>query len=104
LSLEPNPSVTNDIEPPLSKPSAEPSRLTDEERQLFQNPDKLHRKQFVLSPHTEDSVLYEVIGYRRKRDNSVQYEVLFDDGDGPILLEAGEMMSMLEDSSSIGVD
>ncbi|KAF8314377.1 uncharacterized protein EI90DRAFT_3136049 [Cantharellus anzutake] len=46
------------------------------------------RKHFILSPHTEGSGVYEVIGYHRKRDNSVEYDVLFDDCDTPILLEA----------------
>jgi hypothetical protein len=60
----------------LSKPSVKPRQLTPEEHQLFQNPDKLHGKQFILSPHSDDSVMYEVIGYHRKRDKSVQYDVL----------------------------
>jgi hypothetical protein len=89
---------TNDREPPLSKPSVEPRLLTAEERQLFQNPDKLHGKKFVLSPNTRDAGMFEVIGYYRKRDKSVQYDVLFDDCNGPILLEEGEMMNMMEDS------
>ncbi|KAI0248750.1 hypothetical protein BJV78DRAFT_1284532 [Lactifluus subvellereus] len=94
------PPFTDDHESPqaLSNPSVEPRRLTAEEHQLFQNPDELHGKQFVLSPDTDDSGTYEVIGYHRKRDKSVQYDVLFDDCDDPILLDAGEMMRMLEDS------
>ncbi|KAF8342329.1 uncharacterized protein EI90DRAFT_3032913 [Cantharellus anzutake] len=92
------PSPTDDPEQPLSKPSAEPRRLTPEERQLFQNPDELHGKQFVLSHDSDGSGMYEIIGYHRKRDKSVQYEVLFDDCEDPMLLDGGEVMKMLEDS------
>jgi hypothetical protein len=42
--------------------------------------------------------MYEVIGYHRKRDKSVEYDVLFDDCEDPILFDAGEMMRLLEDS------
>jgi hypothetical protein len=95
LSLPPS---TNDREPPLSKPSVEPRPLTAEERRLFQNPDKLHGNQFVLSASTGDAGMFEVIGYHRKRDKSVQYEVVFGDCDDPILLDEREMMNMLDDS------
>jgi len=66
---------------------------------LFQNPDKLHGKQFIISPDTDDSGMYEVIGYCKRKDKPVQYDVLFEDCAGdPIRVDAGEMMSMLEDS------
>ncbi|KAF8320525.1 uncharacterized protein EI90DRAFT_3080488 [Cantharellus anzutake] len=90
LAVDSTPPPTDNHEPPpISKPS---------ERELFQNPDKLHGKQFVLSPHTDESGVYKVIGYHKRRDNSVQYDVLFDDCEDPILVDAGEMMRMLEDS------
>jgi hypothetical protein len=99
LSLVPTPHSDDDDEPPLSNISVEPRLLTAEERRLFQNPDKLHGEKFILSPNTEDAGVFEVIGYHRKRDKSVQYDVLFDDCYGdPMLLDEGELMHMLEDS------
>jgi hypothetical protein len=58
----------------------------------------LHGKQFILYPNTNDSEMYEVIGYYRKRDKTVRYDVLFDDCVDPIEVDAEEMMGMLEDS------
>ena len=95
---DPSPSFTSDYEPPLLKSSVEPRCLTTKEHQGFQNPDKLHEKQFILSPHTNNSVKYKVIGYHKKRDKSVQYDVLFDDCGDLILLNVEEVMKMLEDS------
>ncbi|KAH9074846.1 hypothetical protein EDB83DRAFT_2312347 [Lactarius deliciosus] len=71
-STHPTPSqdpITGNCEAPLSKPLVEPRHITNEELQLFQNPENLHGKQFILSPETNDSGLYEVIGYFRKRDS-----------------------------------
>jgi hypothetical protein len=86
-------------EPPLSKPSGEPRRLTAAELQLFQNPNKLHGKHFIFSPDADGAGVFEVIGYRMKRDRTIQYDVLFEDcGGEPILVEADEMRSMLMDS------
>jgi hypothetical protein len=90
--------VVNNLEAPLIRPAVEPRHLTSVELLLFQNPDNLHGKQFILSPSTNESVMYEVIGYYRKRDKTVRYDVLFDDCDDPIEVEAEEMMGMLEDS------
>ena len=42
--------------------------------------------------------MYEVIGYYRERDKSVQYDVLFEDCDNYIRVDAKEMMGMLENS------
>ena len=99
LSLDPTPPSNDNREPPLSKPSVEPRLLTAEERQLFQNPDELRGKKFVLTPNSGDAGMFEVIGYHWKRDKSVQYDILFDDcGGAPILLDEGELMNMLEDS------
>jgi hypothetical protein len=39
--------------------------------------------------------MFEVIGYSRKRDKSVQYDVIFDDDDDTIQLDE-EMMNLLE--------
>ncbi|KAH8996135.1 hypothetical protein EDB86DRAFT_2829263 [Lactarius hatsudake] len=49
----------------------EPRHITNEELQLFQNPENLHRKQFILSSDPNDSGLYEVIGYSRKQDRFI---------------------------------
>lgn len=75
----------------------QPRRMTAEELQLFQDPENLHRKQFVLSGK-DDSRMYEVIGYSRKQDRTVEYDVLFDDCGDSIMVSPKEMMAMLEDS------
>lgn len=75
----------------------QPRHITAEELQLFQDPENLHRKQFVLSDK-DDSGMYEVIGYSRKRDRTVEYDVLFNDCGDSIMVSAKEMMVMLEDS------
>jgi hypothetical protein len=98
LSVYPTPPITNNRELPLCKPSVEPRHITTEELQLFRNPDNLHGKQFILSADTDDSGMYEVIGYYRKRYKAVQYDVLFDDSEGPVTVDAKEMMGMLENS------
>ena len=89
--------MVGNCELPLSKPSIELRCITAEELQLFWSPDNFHRKQFILSPGTGKSGMYEVIGYSRKRDKTIQYEVLFDDCADPIMVNVKEMMAMLED-------
>lgn len=95
--MHPTPPIMDTHEAPLSKPSVEPRRITAEELRLFQNPENLHGKQFVLWADTCDSVMYEVIGYSRKRDRTVEYDILFDDYKDPIVMNTKEMMGMLED-------
>lgn len=65
-----------------------------------QQPDRVHGKQFVLSGdnHDGDSGMYKIIGYSRKRDRTVIYNVLFNDREDPIMANTKEMMAMLEDS------
>jgi len=41
---------------------------------------------------------YEVISYTRKRDKADTYEVLFDDCEVPVIVNAEEMVERLEDS------
>jgi len=85
-------------EKPISKPLVDPRQITTEELKLFEIPDNLHGKHFLLSPDSDDeSGIYEVIGYTRKRDKTVTYNVLFDDC-GEVPVEANEMMEMLKDS------
>jgi hypothetical protein len=91
-------SITRDSEKPISKPSVDPRRITAEDLRLFEIPDNLHGKQFLLSPDSDESCMYDVIGYSRKRDKTVTYDVLFDDCVDPIPVEVKEMMGMLEDS------
>ena len=84
---------------PFSKPLVEPRCITAEELQLFQNPDNLHGKQFIFSPDSDDTGMYEVISYTRKWDTTVTYDLLFDDcEDDPITVDTKEMMRLLEDS------
>ncbi|KAF8273180.1 hypothetical protein EI94DRAFT_1826456 [Lactarius quietus] len=97
-SMYPTPALTNNSEPPISKPLKDPRRISAEDLQLFQIPDNLHGKKFLLSPDSDESGMYEVIGYARKRDKTVTYDVLFDDCEDPVSVTAKEMMGMLEDS------
>lgn len=96
MSVHPFPPIQGNREAPLSNPMVEPRHITAEELQLFQDPETLHGKQFVLSAN-DDSGLYEVIGCSRKRDKTVGYDVLFEEIGDPILVNAKEMMVMLED-------
>ncbi|EDR08840.1 uncharacterized protein LACBIDRAFT_326415 [Laccaria bicolor S238N-H82] len=74
----------------------QPRRMTAEELQLFQDPENLHRKQFVLSGK-DDSRMYEVIGYSRKQDRTVEYDVLFDDcGDSIMVISISGCISATE--------
>ena len=110
LRVLPRPSAIMDThrthEAPISKeskPSVEPRHITVQELQLFQDPDNLHGKRFVLSPDSsDDSETYEVIGYSKKRDKTVEYDVLFDECEDPIkdpiTVTTKEMMEMLKDS------
>ena len=98
LSVDPTPPIMGTCEAPLSEPSVELRRITPEELRLFQNPDDLHGKQFVLSADNDDSGKYEVIGYSKKRDRTVEYDVLFDGCVDSIMVNGKEMMAMLEDS------
>ena len=97
LSACPTPPILNNHEKPLSplsKPSVEPRHITIEEHQLFRNPENLHGKMFTLS--SDDSALYEVIGYHKKRDKTVEYEILFDDCHGDsFTIGEEEMANML---------
>ncbi|KAF8813564.1 hypothetical protein BYT27DRAFT_7220449 [Phlegmacium glaucopus] len=73
MSIHPTPPIQGNCEAPLSKPM-----------------------QFVLSAN--NSGMYEVIGYSRKRDRTVEYNMLFNYCGDPIMVNAKEMMAMLEDS------
>jgi hypothetical protein len=64
-------------EVPLSKPLTESRGMTPEEFQLSQVPDNLHEKQFQLSLDTEDTAMYEITGFYRKKKNKIlMYEVI----------------------------
>jgi hypothetical protein len=76
----------------------DPRRITPEELRLFEIPDNLHGKQFLLSPDSDESSMYEVIGYSRKRDKTVTYDILFDDCVDPFPVDGEEMVRMLEDN------
>ena len=87
-----------------SKPSVEPRHITAQELQLFQDPDNLHGKWFVLSPDSsDDSETYEVIGYSKKRNKTVEYDVLFYECEDPITVTTKEMMGMIKDSLYLAV-
>ena len=104
LAAYSTPSATPDLsELSLSEPTVESRSLTIEELRSFQDPENLHGKQFLLSPNTAEAGLYEVIGYSKSRDKSVQYSVLFDDCPDPIMVDADEMLHLLEDSAYLPV-
>jgi hypothetical protein len=42
--------------------------------------------------------MYEIIGYYKKRDRSIRYDVLFSDCEDPVGFDETEMMGMLKDS------
>jgi hypothetical protein len=67
--------------------------------QQFPNPDDLLGKRFMLSSLDTDKVdLYEITGHRRRLNGAVQYEVLWEDCDESIDVDADEMMHMLKES------
>jgi hypothetical protein len=66
--------------------------------QQFPNPDDLLGKRFMLSLDTDNVTLYEITGYRRRRNGAVQYEVLWEDCDESIDVDADEMTRMLKES------
>ena len=55
----------------------------------------MHGKRFILTPDSDDSGMYEVVGYYRERDKSLKFDILFDDCDDPIRVSGAEMMGML---------
>ena len=95
-------SIKSDPEMPISKPLMDLRCITPEDLQLFKTPDNLHGNKFLLLPASDNdddkSCMYEVIGYSRKQDKTVTYDVLFDNCKDPILVDEKEMTSLLEDS------
>ena len=69
-----------------------------EDMQSFKNPDNLNGRQFVLSPDTEESGMYEVVGFYKGKYGEVQYDIIFEDIQDPIRIDAKEMVEMLERS------
>src|SRR5258706_7602801 len=98
LPINPTSPKINNCQSPLTKHAVEPRGITPEELQLFQNPDNLHGKQFIISPGTDDSGMYEVIGYHRARDKALTFNVLFEDCDDAVAVGEKEMIDMLRDS------
>lgn len=95
-------SIKSDPEIPISKPSTDPRCITPEDLQLFNIPDNLHGRKFLLIHDGDDDDdephMYEVIGYSRKRDKTIMYDVLFEDRESPMLVDEKEMAGLLEDS------
>jgi hypothetical protein len=79
----------------------EPRAVTTDERSNFQNnPDLLLGKKFMLDPNTDTAEMYEVISYCKKRNKSVEYEVLFESiPQEPLMYEEEDMKKMLDDTS-----
>jgi hypothetical protein len=75
----------------------DPRKITQEDLCLLETPDNIHGKQF-LSTDSDNPCMWEIIGYARKRDKTVTYDVLFEDCVDPILVEEKEMKAMLADS------
>ncbi|PSS31131.1 hypothetical protein PHLCEN_2v2336 [Hermanssonia centrifuga] len=80
-------------------PSVTPKALSADELQSFEGqPELLHGRKFLMSPNTEDEVMFEVVSYTRARDKTLQFEILIEDcGDSPLMTDQKEMDSMLED-------
>lgn len=72
--------------------------ISAEDMQSFKNPDNLNGRQFVLSPDTEESGMYEVVGFYKGKYGEVQYDIIFEDIQDPIRIDAKEMVEMLERS------
>ena len=90
--------ITSNSEKPLSRPSVDPRKITEEDLQMFETPDNIHGKQFILSPDSDKPCIFEVIGYAKKRDKTITYDVLFEDCEDPIPVDEEEMKGMLADS------
>jgi len=99
-SVHPSDPITDNCEEPITKPLGDPKCITSDELRLLQNPDYLHGKQFLLLADSNDTqpTIFEVIGFTRKRDKTVTFEVLFEDSVDPIIMDEKEMMNMLGDS------
>ena len=95
---------TSNSERPISKPLADPRRITSEDLRLFETPDNLYGMQFLLSPNGDESCMYEIIIYSRKRDKPVTYDVLFENCEDPIPVVEKDMMSVREDSLHFQAD
>lgn len=80
----------------LSRPLVDPRQITEEDLKAFEIPDHLHGKQFILNG--DEPCMYEVIGYSRKRDKTITYDVLFEDWEDPVTIDEKEMKGMLADS------
>ncbi len=75
-----------------------PKAVNAGELQSFmRQPDLLHGKKFLMSPNTEDEIMFEVVSYTRTRDKTLRFEILFEDCDDSLMVEQKEMKSMLED-------
>ena len=64
----------------------------------FQDPENLLEKQFILSPDTEASGLFEVIAYCKGKDRVIKYDIQFEDIPDPIQVDTEEIMGMLKES------
>ena|ERR1700722_5205152 len=84
--------------PIISKPSVDPKHISAEDMQSFKNPDNLNGRQFVFSPDTEESGMYEVVGFYKGKYGEVQYDIIFEDIHDPIQIDAKEMVEMLKGS------
>jgi hypothetical protein len=82
----------------ISKPSIDPKHISAEDMQSFKNPDNLNGRQFVLSPNTEESGMYEVVRFYKGKYSEVQYDIIFEDCPDPIQINIKEMVEMLKRS------
>ena len=78
------------------KPAGEPRHMTAQQLQLFQIPDNVLGKTFLLSPDNDGGV-YTVTSYCKGK---VKYDVLFDESLLPFdfQVDAKKLTNMLEDS------
>ena len=70
--------------------------ISAEDMQSFKNPDNLNGRQFVLSPDTEESGMYEVVGFYKGKYGEVQYDIIFEDIQDPIRIDAQKELKVVD--------
>ena len=88
------PPIVPGPDPPSSTIFQNTRNVTTTDMEEFQNPDNLLKKRFMESLDPDN----EIHGYRRRKNGTVQYEVLWEDCDEPLDVDEDEMMSMVKES------
>jgi hypothetical protein len=95
-------SLDSDSPSTFEVPSELRAMTADELVNFQNNPDLLLGEKFILQPNTDDAEMYEVISYRKNRDKSIEFEVLFESNPQvPLMHEEKDMKEMLCNSHYI---